>query len=145
MSGLFQYLRDLRERSARAPSCAGCPFYAYSVWRKADYAWVNRDHRSNFCVHPSFIESYGVEQHTSPSDIDQAPAHWSGCPLVDAGDVESLLRGLSDHDANGCEGRQELNPFSILHPRSKTEPKVLNVPIDELRALCSCGVRGVAS
>lgn len=85
MNELSRLIKKMMDAPVR--SCDGCPYYLHKEYIGQTFC---RDLRANFCAHPAYIESYGVEQyngHTKPG----IPCTTRTCILDENGDLEELM------------------------------------------------------
>lgn len=95
-------------------NCGGCPFYLFREYRAEKFC---RDHRSNYCGHPAFFESYGIEQFNGTTNIGETNVD-NHCILERDCDEVQLLRDAWRNPAiyATCElSGPALNPMSILN------------------------------
>jgi hypothetical protein len=106
-NSLAKLLQKLMNRPT--VSCEGCPCYLHKEYLGVPF---RRDQRANYCAHPAYIESYGIEQWLGATDIGCA-INTQNCPLVNDVDDKDLNEDLGPLTAMELHG-PELSRVSRL-------------------------------
>lgn len=98
-------------------NCEGCPFYLFrDVLEQAHCL----RHRANYCAHPAFIESYGIEQYMGATHIGNS-MRTDTCVMEIESDPAKIIRDVVrcghiwDVELRG----PKLSSMSLLNPNRK--------------------------
>lgn len=99
-----------------ALTCHACPHYLFVEHGASP---ISRPHRANYCAHPAYIESFGIEQYTGPTEPGR-PVAKEDCLLETDIEPETVLRTAlhaPDVWARVRMAGPELSPVSLLNSK----------------------------